>query len=101
MRHAQTTIHRLRARQLAQSKLRQMYGYAEKYEKVDKLACAYEEAYREYYQIPIQVTYQHGWFYVAGERMRHSDMERGLAMLLSRLQEIESPNLDTGDENEY
>ena len=87
-------MHRLRARQLAQSKLRQMYRHAYRYEMVDKLACAYEEAYREYYQISIHVTYRHGWYYVAGVKLRHADMERGLAILLSRLYEIEAPSPD-------
>ena len=74
-----------------------MYRHARRYEFVDKLACAYEEAYREYYQTNIHITYRHGWFYVAGEKIRHSDMERGLAILLGRLQEIESPNPDIGE----
>jgi hypothetical protein len=59
----------------------------------------YEQAYLEYYQVPANLRYKKGWYYLNGKRYLHHQMERKLALLFAKLQELESPNPDRQEFN--
>lgn len=89
-----TPYHRRLAHRLALAKQRQQKYQNNRYTQIDRFMCQYENAFKEFYGVRIEVYYRHGWYYVNGIKYRHGEMERNLALLLARLQELESPNPD-------
>jgi 23S rRNA maturation-related 3'-5' exoribonuclease YhaM len=94
MRYGQTPYHKRIAHRLARSRMRQIEHQNNRYTEIDSFMVVFERAYQEYYRIPCKLQYKHGWYYLHGKRYRHHQMERKLAMLFARLQELDSPNPD-------
>lgn len=100
MRNKQTPAHRRTAHRLQKSRERQINCQRNKYTQVDRFLVIFEKAWQEYYQIPANIRYAHGWYYLNGSRYQHSKMEKILAVLLAKLQEIDSPNMDKEEPND-
>lgn len=94
MRRGERSYHKAVAARLQRSRERQISCQHNRYTQIDRFMCTFENAWREYYQIPITLQYAHGWYYLLGRRHRHQEMEAMLADLLARLQELECPNPD-------
>lgn len=100
MRNNQTPTHRRIAHRLQKSRERQINCQRNKYTQVDRFLVIFERAWKEYYQMPANIQYAHGWYYLNGNRYQHTKMERILAVILAKLQEIDSPNPDKEETND-
>lgn len=86
--------HKIVAAKLQRNKERRSATHADRYMKIDKFMLAYEQAFLDYFGIPITIHYHLGWYYVSGRRYRHSDVERMTGILLAKVQEEQSPEGD-------
>lgn len=100
MRDNKTPTHRRIAHRLQKSRERQLNAQRNRYTQVDRFLVIFEKAWLEYYQIPANIRYAHGWYYLNGSRYQHMKMEIMLAVLLTKIQELESPNPDQENINE-
>lgn len=97
MYYPQTPYHRKVAHKLQKAKERQKSLQNNRYTQIVLFIQAYEKAHFEYYRVPAGITYKHGWYYMNGQKYRHTQMEQRLAVLFAQLQELESPNLDDNE----
>jgi hypothetical protein len=86
--------HRMVAHRLQRSKERQLNAVRNRYTQIDKFLCVFERAYTEYYLMPCNIRYAHGWYYLNGARYRHHQIERMLGIILAKIQELQCPNPD-------
>lgn len=86
-----TPYHKDVAARLQRSKERRGALQANRYTEIDRFMLQYEQAYFAYHGRKITLSYQHGWYYVGGEKVRHSTLQGMTNMLLVRLQEEQSP----------
>lgn len=98
MRHNQSPYHRRTAHRLALARERQAREHNNRYVEIDRFMLSYEVAWRKWTGSMCQVRYAHGWYYVHGNRYRHSTLAKMTEVLLARLQEQEAPNPDNREE---
>lgn len=94
MRNNQSPYHKRVAHRLDMSRQQQQKYQNNRHTQIDCFMVQFEYAYKEYYRDEANLQYRHGWYFLHGRRYRHSDMEKSLALLLARIQELESPNPD-------
>ena len=87
MYNEQTPYHKRRAARLSLSRQSYAISQLQRYTQIDKFMLAFEQAYRDYYGREPRISYKNGWYYVNGNKMRHSQVARVTANLLSKLQE--------------
>jgi len=95
MKNGSSPYHRRIAHRLALSKERNLSDRNRRFLEIDRFALSYEQAYFQLHRVPTHVEYARGWYFVHGQRIRHSTLERMTNLLLAQLQEIESPNPDS------
>lgn len=87
----QTPYHRRLAARLQKSKERRGALQANRYTEIDRFMLQYEQAHLAYYGKKITLSYRHGWYYLAHEKMRHGALLAQTNLLLAKLQEEQYP----------